>query len=101
MRKRLAFSSLVDMASSYRSLLATVKTELVEAKRASQHRIELFHALETFLPDFQAFLELSGPTAKDRAQVVNSQPTSLGNQDVQLVRALRDLLSCKLSFSLN
>lgn len=47
------------MASSYRSLLATVKTELVEAKRASQHRIELFHALETFLPDFQAFLELS------------------------------------------
>nr|PNR28894.1 hypothetical protein PHYPA_027586 [Physcomitrium patens] len=78
------------MASSYRSLLATVKTELVEAKRASQHRIELFHALETFLPDFQAFLELSGPTAKDRAQVVNSQPTSLGNQDVQLVLMLSD-----------
>lgn len=44
------------MASSYRSLLATVKAELVVAKGASHSRIELFHALDKYLPDFQAFL---------------------------------------------
>lgn len=78
------------MASSYRSLLATVKTELVEAKRASQHRIELFHALETFLPDFQAFLELSFLTFRD-----------FGNEMRKFITPRKDILEGEsLNYSL-
>uniref|UniRef100_A0A7I4C4Z9 Uncharacterized protein n=1 Tax=Physcomitrium patens TaxID=3218 RepID=A0A7I4C4Z9_PHYPA len=78
------------MASSYRSLLATVKAELVVAKGASHSRIELFHALDKYLPDFQAFLIFPGPRAEDRTQVVNSPSNLLEKQDIQLALMLSD-----------